>query len=190
MTNAELAILGLVEEAPRHGYEIEQVIEERGMRAWTEIGFSSIYYLLKKLEQKDLIQGWLEHNEQGPARKVYHITKVGQSVLREEVIEALSVPKRCYLPIQIGLSELPVVGKDEALDALREYRNALEERLESVRISHKRQPGLPYHVEAQFGHSYALINAEIAWIEGFIKKLVTTNMKVDTNDDVSDLEEI
>jgi DNA-binding PadR family transcriptional regulator len=43
MTNAELAILSLVAEQPRHGYEIEQVIEEREMREWTEIGFSSIY---------------------------------------------------------------------------------------------------------------------------------------------------
>ena len=44
MTNAELAVLSLVVEAPRHGYEIEQAIAERGMREWTEIGFSSIYY--------------------------------------------------------------------------------------------------------------------------------------------------
>ena len=189
MTNAELAILGLVGEAPRHGYEIEQVIEERGMRAWTEIGFSSIYYLLKKLEQKDLIQGWLEHNEQGPARKVYHITKVGQSVLREEVIGALSVPKRCYLPIQIGLSEMPVVGSQEALSALKEYRKALQERLDAVRESHERQPGLPYHVEAQFGHSYALIKAELTWLDGFIKKLESMHKKTNTNSDVSDLEE-
>ena len=35
MTNAELAVLSLVAEKPRHGYEIEQVIEERGMRDWT-----------------------------------------------------------------------------------------------------------------------------------------------------------
>ncbi|MGD8625667.1 MAG: helix-turn-helix transcriptional regulator, partial [Anaerolineae bacterium] len=48
MTNAELAILTLVAEAPHHGYEIEQIIQERGMREWTEVGFSSIYYLLKK----------------------------------------------------------------------------------------------------------------------------------------------
>ena len=53
MTNAELAILSLIGESPRHGYEIEQVIEARGMREWTEIGFSSIYYLLKKLEKAD-----------------------------------------------------------------------------------------------------------------------------------------
>ena len=50
MTNAEFAILSLIVEQPRHGYEIEQVIEERGMRNWTEVGFSSIYYILNKLE--------------------------------------------------------------------------------------------------------------------------------------------
>jgi DNA-binding PadR family transcriptional regulator len=48
--------LTLVAERPRHGYEIERVIEERGMREWTEIGFSSIYYLLKKLEREGLIE--------------------------------------------------------------------------------------------------------------------------------------
>ena len=39
MTHAEFAILSLIAEAPRHGYEIEQTIEQRGMRDWTEIGF-------------------------------------------------------------------------------------------------------------------------------------------------------
>ena len=71
MTNAELAILSLIAEQPRHGYDIEQVIEARGMREWTEIGFSSIYYLLKKLEKDGLIESQLEQQEgKGPARKV------------------------------------------------------------------------------------------------------------------------
>jgi DNA-binding PadR family transcriptional regulator len=56
MTNAELAILSLIAEKPRHGYEIEQVIEERGMRDWTEVGFSSIIHT-KKLEQN----GWIDN---------------------------------------------------------------------------------------------------------------------------------
>ena len=51
VTEAELMILGLLAERPRHGYEIEEVIEARGMREWTAIGFSSIYYLLNKLEK-------------------------------------------------------------------------------------------------------------------------------------------
>ena len=55
MTDTEFAILGLVHEEERHGYQIEAVIEERGMREWTAVGFSSIYYLLKKLEKKAFI---------------------------------------------------------------------------------------------------------------------------------------
>ena len=48
LSNAEYAVLSLLAEAPRHGYGVERIVEERGMRNWTEIGFSSIYFLLKK----------------------------------------------------------------------------------------------------------------------------------------------
>ena len=51
----ELAILGLLCEKPLYGYTIEKIIEERGMRHWTDIGFSSIYYVLKRLESRNLI---------------------------------------------------------------------------------------------------------------------------------------
>ena len=59
LTNSELAILGLVAEHPRYGYQVEQDIAARGMREWTEIGFSSIYYVLNKLEAA----GWLASGE-------------------------------------------------------------------------------------------------------------------------------
>ena len=55
LTDAELLVLGLVAEMPRHGYELEQVIEERGMREWTQIGFSSIYFVLGKLKKMRLV---------------------------------------------------------------------------------------------------------------------------------------
>jgi len=77
MTSAELAVLSLIVEKPRHGYEIEQVIQERGMREWTEVGFSSIYYLLRRMEQRGLIVGGLQQAERGPARKVYRPTPAG-----------------------------------------------------------------------------------------------------------------
>ncbi|MCY7144283.1 PadR family transcriptional regulator, partial [Streptococcus gordonii] len=41
----EELILGLLAEQPRHGYQIEKLIEDREMRRWTEVGFSSIYYV-------------------------------------------------------------------------------------------------------------------------------------------------
>ncbi len=82
MTNIELAILSLLAEKSRHGYEIEQTIEERGMREWTEIGFSSIYYILKKCLQA----GWVEETllpseSKGPGKKVYKLTESGSGSL-------------------------------------------------------------------------------------------------------------
>ena len=127
MTNAELAILSLIVEQPRHGYEIEQVIEARGMREWTEIGFSSIYYLLKKLEKEGLVEGQLEEAERGPARKVYHPTPAGFEALHAGVLEALSVPRQYHIPLQLGLANLPGIPQEDALTALRQYHAALSE---------------------------------------------------------------
>lgn len=55
MNNKELALLGLLAEGPKYGYQLEENIAARGMRAWTEIGFSSIYHLLNKLAEQEWV---------------------------------------------------------------------------------------------------------------------------------------
>jgi DNA-binding PadR family transcriptional regulator len=176
MTNAELAILTLIAEKSRHGYEIEQIIEERGMREWTEIGFSSIYYLLKKLEEKGLIEGRMERQAgRGPARKVYQITETGIEARRAGVLEALSNPQRAYPLLQLGLASLPGVSRSEALAALRRYKESLMDRLEYVRSRRDDSHPLPYFVEAMFSHSIAMIEAERRWIEQFMNQLEEKN---------------
>jgi DNA-binding PadR family transcriptional regulator len=177
LTNAELAILSLVAEQPRHGYEIEQVIEERGMRDWTEVGFSSIYYLLKKLEKDGLVEGQLEEAERGPARKVYHPTPAGRQVLRNGVLEALSVPQPCYSPLQLGLANLPGIPPSEAIAALQQYREALIARRDHAQARWDAQKPLPYFVDAMFDHGVTMANAEAKWIETFITQLEANDGK-------------
>lgn len=171
MTNAQLAILSLVAEQPRHGYEIEQVIEARGMREWTEVGFSSIYYLLKKLEGKGWVEGRLEEAQRGPARKVFQATPAGLEARREALLEALSVPGQCYPPLQLGLANLPGILPEEAVLALQQYRAALEGRRVHVQAGWDRQKPLPYFVEAMFDYSITLIEAEKGWIERLIQRI-------------------
>ena len=171
MTNAELAVLSLVAEQPRHGYEMEQVIEERGMREWTEIGFSSIYYLLKKLEREGLVEGQLEEAERGPARKVYRITQAGREARHAALIETLSVPWRGYPPLMLGIGNLPAIPAAEALAALRQYRDALAARLEQVQARWDSQRPLPYFVDALFDYSVTMIRAEMGWVVQFTSQL-------------------
>jgi DNA-binding PadR family transcriptional regulator len=172
ITNAELGILSLVAEQPLHGYQIEQLIEERGMRDWTDIGFSSIYYILKKMEK----QGWLKSHlksipQQGPARRVYTLTATGTLIWQKAALQALSDPIRPTSHFQLGLANLPLITKSLALKALDHYQTALFER-EKIILSKKESYGkaIPNHVNAMFELSLAQIQIEREWLQDFIQK--------------------
>ena len=178
MTNAELAILSLIAEQPRHGYDIEQVIEERGMRDWTEIGFSSIYYLLNKLEREGLIEVQLQPAEgKGPPRKVYRITAEGKQAHTEGVLAALSTPVSGSRPFLMGLSNLPAIPQDQLLPALQSYADQLHETLQTMLARAEGQRPLPPHVEAMFDYSRVLIEAELKWVRDFTQKVEAGNVK-------------
>jgi hypothetical protein len=179
VTNAELAVLSLIAERPRHGYEIEQVIEQRGMREWTDIGFSSIYYLLKKLERQGLIEGQLENAQRGPARKVYRMTEAGHCAAHQGTVEALSVPLPCHPPLHLGLANLPAVPHAEAVAALREYHDGLARRKAHVRQRWEHQQPLPPHVDAMFDYSLAMLQAEMTWVHRFARDWEVEMDKVD-----------
>lgn len=174
LTNAELAILTLLAEQPRHGYDIEQVIEERGMREWTQIGFSSIYYLLKKLEREGLVETRSEaHVGRGPSRKIYQLTDDGKQQTQIGILETLSTPTHCMPAIQIGLANLPSLEPAEAREALREYQQELIARLNQLEAKWGEQQPLPEHVDAMFEYSLTLLEAERLWVESFIERLET-----------------
>ena len=93
-TNAELAVLSLLAEKPMHGYQIEQTIESRGMREWTEIGFSSIYYILEKLRSRGCVESRLEAAEgKGPSRQIFSLTPAGRAVFQTGCAERPRQPQ-------------------------------------------------------------------------------------------------
>jgi transcriptional regulator len=78
--SAELLILSLVEDQPRHGYEISKLIE---MRSGGTLRFkvASLYPLLYRLEQRGWVQGrWVEKAGQR-RRRYYRLTPAGKKVL-------------------------------------------------------------------------------------------------------------
>ncbi|HYG59841.1 MAG TPA: helix-turn-helix transcriptional regulator, partial [Symbiobacteriaceae bacterium] len=171
MTNAELAILSLLAEHPRHGYEIEQVIEERGMREWTEVGFSSIYYVLKKLQARHLVEGRVAAGvAKGPARTIYHVTEAGHTALREATYAALARPEPQPSPFLLGLANLPVLSPEEALQALMEHQKGMSRQRERIAHRREREQGAPDFVYAMFDRTLALIDAEMAWLEQFLSR--------------------
>ena len=168
MTNTELAILGLIVEAPRHGYEIEQIIEMRGMRDWTDIGFSSIYYLLNKLEKKGLISSNLQtETGQGPARKIYSPTTEGQEEWQKASLDLLCGGQQTT-PFLLGLAAIPGLKSEEVQSALQENLAGLRERKAHMLERWEAQKPISLYIEAMFTYSLALMEAEEKWLKEMI----------------------
>ena len=53
LSDADIVVLSLLAEQPRHGYDLDRVIEQRGYRQWTSLAFSSVYYVLKRWRNGD-----------------------------------------------------------------------------------------------------------------------------------------
>src|SRR5215472_13917291 len=78
--SAELLILSLVEDRPRHGYDISKLIEARSGGV-LRFHVASLYPLLYRLEQRGWIRGrWVEKTGQR-RRRYYRLTAEGQKVL-------------------------------------------------------------------------------------------------------------
>ncbi|HZS10008.1 MAG TPA: PadR family transcriptional regulator [Blastocatellia bacterium] len=81
--STETLILALVEDRPRHGYEIAKLIEVRS-EGVLQFHVASLYPLLYRLEKRGLIQGrWVEKPGQR-RRRYYKLTAAGKKVLAEQ----------------------------------------------------------------------------------------------------------
>lgn len=81
--SAELLVLSLLEDQPRHGYDISRLIEMRSGGA-LRFHVTSLYPLLHRLEKEGLITGrWVEKAEQR-RRRYYDLTTQGRKVLASQ----------------------------------------------------------------------------------------------------------
>ena len=94
--SAELLILSLVEDQPRHGYDIGSLIEQRSGGV-LRFNVASLYPLLYRLERRGWILGrWVEREGQR-RRRYYRLTAEGRKVLAaqrntwREFVEAVNL---------------------------------------------------------------------------------------------------
>jgi PadR family transcriptional regulator, regulatory protein PadR len=81
--STEMLILALVEDRPRHGYEIAKLIEQRSDGV-LQFHAASLYPLLYRMEKRGLIKGrWVEKAAQR-RRRFYKLTPAGQKILTEQ----------------------------------------------------------------------------------------------------------
>ena len=173
ISDIEAAILGLLYEEPQYGYQLEKTIEGWGMRNWTQIGFSSIYYVLKKLEKKELVTSRLEAVKGKPSRKVFTITPQGRENMKDKVRYLLSWNTKLINPFDLGLAYLNYLEPAEVIVCLENYMESARGRIKFLESAVKTQEKMksPYHLVALFSRPLIQLKAEIEWVEEFIEKI-------------------
>lgn len=163
LTPSELIVLGLIIERPQHGYDLEQVIERRGIRQWTEIGFSSIYYLLTKLEKRGLV-----HAPEAPAtakaRRVFHATDSGREAAVHGALALIEEPRPVPHPFLVGVSNLSLLPEREYTRALRDRLARVHTRIAAVEAAAAAQTPLALPAREVFSYSLSLLEAERSWL--------------------------
>lgn len=172
MTDAELAILSIVAEGPIYGYDIQTIITQRALRIWTNIGVSSMYYVLEKLERQGLIESKGAQHVEGPARRQYQITPAGFGVMQTAVADLLSTPREYASGVELGLANLDVLRPSQIRTALITYQQELASRLSQTRerLRQLESGKAPFNVDAMFEHRIAMLEAELVWIQTFIAR--------------------
>jgi len=172
LTDAELVILSLICEQPMHGYQIEQEITARNMRTWTDLSTSSIYYILRRLEEK----GFTTKLESEPSeitvpRKVYKITPEGAVTWKRATLAALSRPKTTYTNFLMGLHNLWNIAPEEALEAVRTYKEWLEKDLQRQRDELDNLGISFFPLDVLFDYGFVLGDAELSFLANLITRL-------------------
>ncbi len=163
-------MLGLVIERPQHGYDLEQLIERRGIRQWTDIGFSSIYYLLTKLQKRGLL-----HSPDARAgvksRRVFHATPEGRTAAARSVLLLIEELRPVQHPVLVGLSNLLLLSDAEYAEALRARLTQLNARLIAITGAQRAQEPLPLPGSEVFSYSLNLLEAERSWLVARIQEV-------------------
>lgn len=163
LTPTELTILGLITEQPRHGYDLDQVIEQRGIRRWAEIGFSSIYYVLTKLEGRGLIE-----SDDAPtgakSRRVFHATTAGRHAAEESAVTFIADQRTVVHPVLVGLANLPLISEEDYVDSLQRRLIWIDKRISAVIAAERSQSPLPRPAREVFSYSLSLLEAERSWL--------------------------
>jgi DNA-binding PadR family transcriptional regulator len=169
LSNVEYMLLSLIRESGKaSGYGLNAVIADRGYREWADIGMTSIYAGLKKLEQKCLIHGRLttEKTVQGPAAREFSLTGDGKRLLIEETARGLSETRERDRRFDLAVSAMDVLSPVKARELIQKRKTFLETERERLSAAFA---GERARISAQgkllFKHTLNFIKSEIAFLD-------------------------
>jgi DNA-binding PadR family transcriptional regulator len=161
----DLAILGLLYDEKRHGYELRRQLAEYGF--WS-VSFGSLYPALRRLEK----QGLIEAAGHSGRRKSYRITSDGDERFRELLEDqGADEDDRAF---NLRLAFFSYLDSDSRLGVLERRRAQLVERLAEANATLKRKGAaarrrMDRYTVSLMEHGVRSAEADIEWLDELIE---------------------
>ena len=171
ITHVDVLVLGLLAEEPLYGYQLLERYRARAMKLWAPSGRASVYQALRRLEREGLVSGRSQVGREGPARRVYRLTRPGKDRLRQALLDRFGAgvahPADRALPF--GFAHL--LSAEDVRRGVAARESALLARIEEVRGERVRLRTArgPANVLARrlLDREEALATAELTWLGAF-----------------------
>ncbi len=174
-----LAVLACLAERSMHPYEMATTMRGRHKDQSIKLNYGSLYTVVQALRRHGLIEAQeTERPGKRPERTVFAITEAGSTELLDWLSELISVPSKEYLRFEAGLSLLPVLTPDQAVELLEIRCQHLE-----VDLAQRRtvsgliaQQGVPRLFEVEFEYMTCLAEAELEWTRTLISEVKSNSL--------------
>ena len=167
----ELAILGLLKEGPKHGYEIKKLLKNV-LGVFTSFESTSIYYPLKNLQEEGCLEKQVSKKGTRPKKYVYNLTLKGEARLNKLLIDNFLSLHRPFVNVDLSLYFLPFIDKDILSKKIRIRIKALERiRAWLVKRISSFSPESKIHLRKILEHNLKLVEAEIDFTKDLLKTI-------------------
>ena len=150
-----LYLLKLLDESPRHGYEVIRLLQDRFMGVYAPSP-GTIYPRLARLEQEGLVT-----HDESDGRKVYRITEKGRAELHSRASDLSELEEEITASVRD-------IAREVSEDVRATVRNLREELTWAARDVHRRGsagPGASPHGEGASPHGEAARDRADTWRE-------------------------
>jgi DNA-binding PadR family transcriptional regulator len=161
----ELLLLGLLQSGHHIGYELHRIVTSHG-DLYADLKRGNVYYLLDRLAESGAVEVRAEAGARGPRRErlIYTITDLGRQRFHDLIREVLRTYELPHTGLEVGVSFLPYVPPDEAIELLEERQQAVRARRALVE-ERKRRVEDHFYIQLAQDHLLSLMDAELAWID-------------------------
>ncbi|UCB57467.1 MAG: PadR family transcriptional regulator [Candidatus Omnitrophota bacterium] len=168
----DLVLLGLLKEGPKHGYEIRKTIDQV-LNTFANVDSKSIYYPLRKLEKKGLVDKKPARKGKRPEKFIYKITKEGEKIFERLLNDNFLTFQRPSFNVDLSLYFLPLVKQGLAQSRLRSRLRGMKRimRWLKERKATLKENVKSYHLLTIIEHQIRLTKADIAFTKSLIETL-------------------